>query len=186
MKRERWRDDRGSIAVLSAADRDLLYNRWLEAADVLLRLPPVRYPKQFGNSMPEVVRDYADAMGAEESRDKSEWAWRIRREPAPAAAISRMEEVTEWSVKYLMDWPRHRRCAPRDCLWASAICAMSRRSFAGVCRKRGWARTTAYARIDHALALVCNGLVSDGLEMRPSPIDYVEQFEQYSPRKTVV
>lgn len=176
---QKWRDDRGKVRRLADQDREIIYNRFLEAADVLLRLPPIRKPKEYGNGMPDVVRDYADAMGAEESRDKSEWAWgRTRREPPPSAAISRMEEVTDWSVRYLMDWPAHRRCAPRECLWSSAICAVSRRSFAGVCRSRGWARATAYNRIDQALIAVYEGLVSDNVEVIHSPVDYIGQLGQ--------
>lgn len=168
------------MRVLPAEDRDILLGRWLEAADVLRRLPPVKLPKEFGNAMPEVVRDYADAMGAESTRDKSEWAWTTRLEPASAAAITRMEEVTDWSITYLTDWPRHRPCSPRECLWAYSICFVARRSFAGLCKKRGWARVTAYRRIDQALITVYDGIAMDRLIIKPAPVDYVEQLEQIS------
>jgi hypothetical protein len=164
---------------LTAAQRELLMNRWIEAADVLRRLPPARGPKEFGNAMPDVVHDYADAMMREADREKGEWSWgRTRPQPASAKAISRMWEVTDWSNKYLMNWPRHRRCAPRECLWAFSICSVSGRSFSGVCRRRAWARTTAYARVDQALLIVHNGLIRDNILIHPSDVDYHEQSEQ--------
>ena len=182
MKQTRWKDDRG--ALLRPHERELIYGRWLEAADVLLRLPPVRYPKQFGNSMPEVQREWtrAELNEYEQWRNKSDWSWGPMRKPPPsAAAITRMEEITEISLKYLMGWPFYRPCAPRDCLWASAICAVSGRSFAGVCRKRGWAKTTAFRRIDQAIIIVRDGLKSDNRELQASPVDYVERSEPLSP-----
>lgn len=170
---------------LSNEERIAIYARFIEAADVLRRLPPVRYPKQFGNSMPDVVRDYADALGREDTRDKREWSFDVRLEPPSASAITRMEQVTEWSIKYLMGYPRHRPCSPRECLWSASICAVSRRSFAGVCRKRGWAKTTAFARITQALVLVRDGLSNDGIELRSADVDYIELLEPKYTHSTV-
>lgn len=169
---------------MTSEERLAIYARFIEAADVLRRLPPVRYPKQYGNSMPDIVRDYADALGREDSRDKKEWSFDVRPEPPTASQITRMEQVTDWSIKYLMDYPRHRPCSPRECLWSASICYVSRRSFAGVCRKRGWAKTTAFARITQALTLVHGGLSKDGLELRLADRCYAELLEPKSRHST--
>lgn len=172
---------------LAPADRELILHRYFEAADVELRLAAVRGPKEYGNGMPDVVRDYADAVGAESERDKKEWAWGyLRREPASAKAISRAEEVWDWTARYLMGWPRHRPCSPRDCLRAFAVCSVSRRSFSGLCKRKGWARTTAYARVDKALVMVFEGLATDRLTVAPAAVDYSEQTEQFSEPLTVL
>lgn len=156
--------------------KDRIYGRFLEAADVLRRLPPVRYPKEFGNGMPEVVRDYADAMMREEGRDKSEWSFTVRPEPPTASAITRMEETTDWSIRFLMAWPKHRGCSPRQALWTSAICSVGRRSFAGQCRYRGWNVRTAYRRIDLALQTVRDGLTNNYIEFRDADVEFVSRL----------
>lgn len=167
---------------LAAADRELILHRYMEAADVELRLQAVRGPKEYGNGMPDVIRDYADAVAAEPERDKKEWSWGyLRREPASAKAISRAEEVWDWTSRYLMGWPRHRACSPRDCLRAFAVCSVSKRSFSGLCKRKGWARTTAYSRVDQALVMVFSGLATDKVIVAPAAIDYAEQVEQFSP-----
>jgi hypothetical protein len=174
------------VDKLAADARELLYGRFLEAADVLQRLPPVKGPKEYGNGMPDIIRDYVDAVGAESERDKSEWAWPIRREPPTAAAITRTWEVSDWSNKYfktpeyMRHWPEYRGCTPRAALWASAICAVGRRSFAGVCKRRGWARTTAWRRVDTGLLIVFSGLQSDLVSIKPAALDYAGQMEQFS------
>jgi hypothetical protein len=170
--------------------RGLLLNRWIEAADTLRRLPPARRPKEFGNSMPDIVHEWTwqELNELEKHRDKKEWAWGDNRlAPAKAAAITRLDEVTDWSIRYLMQWPAHRPCAPRQCLWAFAICSARDRArngvkganFSSVCRKRGWARRTAYDRIDQALLAVYDGLKMDAISIAPAAVDYCAQSAQF-------
>ncbi len=155
--------------------KDLVYARFLEAADVLRRLPPVKSPKAFGCAMPDFLREEID-----DDRDPKQWAWPERLEPASAAQISRADEVLDWTLKYLMDWPRHRGCAPRQALWGVAICAMWGRSFSLECRKRSWSRTTAWRRMGLALQAVQDGLLKDGILFRMPDVDYLEQLKQKS------
>jgi hypothetical protein len=179
-------------AKLAIEHRELLLNRWIEAADTLRRLPPVRYPKEFGNSFPEILHEWTwqERNEFEKEREKAEFIWGSTRQTPPSAgAISRLDQVTDWSLRYLMAWPAHRPCAPRQCLWAFAICSARDRArngvkganFSSVCKKRGWARRTAYDRIDQALLIVFEGLSTDGISAAPSAVDYSAQSAQISP-----
>jgi hypothetical protein len=176
---------------LAPEHRELLLGRWIEAADTLRRLPPVRYPKEFGNAMPDVVQEWTwqELNDFEKIRDKKEWAWSSARRPPTASAITRLDEVTDWSLRYLMKWPAHRPCAPRQCLWSFAICSARDRArngvrganFSSVCKKRGWARRTAYDRIDQALLIVYDGLTMDAASIAPAAVDDLAQSAQILP-----
>lgn len=155
--------------------KEIVFHRYLEAADVLRRLPPVRFPKEFGNAWPDVLRDMDDIRGHDPDERVREFAAVARRAPPPAAAITRQEEVMDWSNRYLAAWP-----GPRRVLWAASVCAVSNRSFSGLCRKRGWSRATAYRRIDKALIVVSDGLSKDNIVLRLADVDAVEQLRQIS------
>ena len=134
-------------------DRDVLL-RFIEAADTVRRLPRVQGPAGFKSGMPEVIRGFADALGAEETREKTEWHDSFnRRQTASAAAIGRMEQVFEWHRTYLRDRPAYARC-----LWEFAMCKAYHRSFRAVCKRKGWKRPTAYRRVDEAMTHVRNSL----------------------------
>jgi hypothetical protein len=66
--------------------------RVIEMAETLLRLPPVRGPRMFGNGMPETVR--------EKWKDAAPSNARVRLLPS-AGAIARMEECSDWINTYL-------------------------------------------------------------------------------------
>lgn len=66
--------------------------RLLEMAETLIRLPPVRGPKVFGNAMPETVK--------EAWKDAAPNNGRVRLLPS-AGAIARMEECFDWINGYL-------------------------------------------------------------------------------------
>lgn len=65
----------------------LIEERFVEAADVMKRLPEVRVPGYF-NTWPKVLREFSDLVGQEPPR--------LRRPPPAPDAISRMEEALEW------------------------------------------------------------------------------------------
>ena len=65
----------------------MVEERFVEAADVMRRLPGVRVPGHF-NTWPKVVHDFADLVGQEPPR--------LRRPPPAPDAISQMEETLTW------------------------------------------------------------------------------------------
>ena len=75
--------------------KDDVYLRFIEAAETFRRLPPVKLPKAFGNAMPDVVHDLADANRQEPERDKGEWNWKPARIPPKADAITRAGTTAE-------------------------------------------------------------------------------------------
>lgn len=79
-----------------------------------------------------------------------------RRLPPSPGEISRWEEVLcVWTPDYLRD-EKERRL-----VWYWAFCASGGKSFAAVCRKKGWVRRTAYARLDRLFERVAGDLVND-------------------------
>ena len=65
----------------------LIEERFIEAADVMRRLPNVRVPGHF-NTWPKMLCEFADLVGQEPTR--------LRRPPPAPDAISRMEEALGW------------------------------------------------------------------------------------------
>lgn len=65
----------------------LIEERFVEAADVMKRLPNVRIPGHF-NTWPAMMAEFADLIGREPER--------LRRGPPAPDAISRMDEALMW------------------------------------------------------------------------------------------
>ena len=65
----------------------LVEDRFMEAADVMKRLPNVRVPGHF-NTWPAMMAEFSDLVGRE--------AERLRRGPPAPDAISRMDEALQW------------------------------------------------------------------------------------------
>jgi hypothetical protein len=65
----------------------MIEERFVEAADVMKRLPDVRVPGYY-NIWPKILCEFADLVGQEPLR--------LRRPPPAPDAISRMEETLEW------------------------------------------------------------------------------------------
>ena len=107
--------------------------RFVEAGDVMKRLPGVRVPGYF-NTWPTMMREFSDLVGQEPVR--------MRRPPPPPDAISRMEEALDW-LRWL---------EPQDAkiLWSRA----SGDSWKMVCRKVGLSRNMANERWLYALCVI--------------------------------
>ena len=65
----------------------MIEERFVEAADVMKRLPEVRVPGYY-SLWPKALHEFADLVGQEPPR--------LRRPPPAPAAISRMEETLGW------------------------------------------------------------------------------------------
>lgn len=110
-------------------------------------------PKPPGSAWPAVLQTFAEAVGAEEIRDTSKWAWSHSR-PAPStAAITRMEEALTWPAVYLKDANGYARCIG---VWV--ICKAARRPWLPQIRRRGWPKSTFERNVARGLDMIANGL----------------------------
>lgn len=111
----------------------LIEERFVEAADVMKRLPDVRVPGYF-NTWPKVLREFADLVGQEPAPMR-------RPRPSPDA-ISRMEETLGW-----LHW-----LEPADAkiVWLRA----NGERWKTVCWKVGLSRTAANQRWLYGLCVI--------------------------------
>jgi len=109
----------------------MIEQRFIDAADVMKRLPDVRVPGYF-NTWPKIVHEFADLVGQEPAR--------LRRPPPSPAAISRMEETFGW-----LAWLEP---VDRKIVWLRA----SGERWKAVCYQVGLARAAAN---EHWLCALC-------------------------------
>jgi|FEC22Drversion2_1045045.scaffolds.fasta_scaffold00317_43 hypothetical protein len=135
----------------------LIEERFVEAADVMKRLPEVRVPGYF-NTWPKVLREFSDLVGQEPPR--------LRRPPPAPDAISRMEETLNW-----LHW-----LEPTDAriVWLRA----TGERWKTVCWKVGLQRAAAHEHWLYALCVIVWRL--NGKTARPatSKRRLIEQFRQ--------
>jgi hypothetical protein len=115
----------------------LIEERFVDAADVMKRLPNVRVPGHF-NTWPAVMAEFADLIGREPER--------LRRGPPGPEAITRMEEALEW-LRWL---------EPTDAkiVWLRA----SGQRWKEICWKVGLARASANEHWLYALCVMAHRL----------------------------
>lgn len=111
----------------------LIEERFVEAADVMKRLPEVRVPG-FYSLWPKAVHEFADLVGQEPPR--------LRRPPPAPDAISRMEETLAWLL-----WLEGEDA---KLVWARA----NNQPWKQVCWKFGMSRPAAWRRWVMALCIV--------------------------------
>jgi hypothetical protein len=107
--------------------------RFVEAADVMRRLPDVRVPGHF-NTWPRMLTEFADLVGQETPR--------LRLPPPAPDAISRMEETMRW-----LHW-----LEPVDAkiVWLRAV----GERWKAICWKVGLARSAAHQHWQYALSVI--------------------------------
>ena len=135
----------------------MIEERFVEAADVMKRLPDVCVPGYF-NTWPKVLREFSDLVGQE--------ALHLRRPPPGPDAISRMEETLDW-LKWLEP-------IDRKVVWLRA----SGERWKTVCWKVGLQRAAAHEHWLYALCVIAWRL--NGRIGRPgvSKRRLIEQFRQ--------
>jgi hypothetical protein len=111
----------------------MVEERFVEAADVMKRLPDVRVPG-FYSLWPKAMHDFADLVEQEPPR--------LRRPPPAPGAISRMEEALGW-----LNW-----LEPADAkiVWLRA----TGERWKAICWKVGLARTAANQHWLYALCII--------------------------------
>ena len=144
--------------------RELVWSRYLEAFDTLRRLPG---EGRSTTSWPAIIRDFADAIAAEETRAAEAYpfppGWG---KPAPPShrAIDRMHALFAWHSKYLSAQEDAARLV-LGMAWCKTIGFPLTRFFRG----RRIRRRDGYRKRDAALTLVRQGLERDRV-----PVDAFE------------
>lgn len=120
--------------------------RFVEAAETDRRMPRVKgFRAGSGGFWPAFVHTTEDMNGWGETRLKEHRAafWSGEHRAPAADAISRMEEVLDWSLRLIIDEER------RTLIWAWVFSKVTGRPFRVWCKKTGRNRATAYERIDN-------------------------------------
>lgn len=136
--------------------RELVWAEYLSAFDTLRRLPGQR---RSSTAWPAIIRDFADAICAEETRALEGYqfpaGWSRPAPPTPQA-IDRMEQLWTWHSRYLATKEDQARIV-LGIAWCKAVGFPLTRFF----RQRRIARRSGYRLRDDALNTVRQGLERD-------------------------
>lgn len=133
--------------------------RFVEAADTENRLPKGASGGQ-GAPWPAYMHTFEDMNGWGTTRLAEEREMRMRRIPPTSGAITRFEEVMDWTAKRIEEEGRRRL------VWAFAVCRLNGWSFSAKCRKHGWNRVTAYNRLNRLFDRLAYDLNNDNVLLR--------------------
>lgn len=150
---------------------EIVYLRFLEAAETERRLPGIPRPKEFGNGMPDYIHDIGDANRQEPTRDKAAFAFERAKAPPRSGMVTRHDECVTWGISYFPPQDARLRI-----LWMAVFCAVFRKSFQKECRKKGWSRTTSYRRLDAALSHLSERLNSACIPVAEADLAEVEHL----------
>ncbi len=145
--------------------RELVWERYLGAFATLLRLPNESRARGRASAWPTIIRAFADAIAAEETRAEEAYPFpKGWDRPAPPShrAIDLMEEVWDWHVKYLIGHPEEARM-----LVVMAWCRARHRPLTALFRSLRIGRRDAYRTRDRALDLVRLALTRDRVPANP-------------------
>lgn len=127
----------------------MVEERFVDAADVMKRLPDVRVPGYF-NTWPKVLREFADLVGQE--------APQLRRPPPAPDAISRMEKTLEWLAWLEVE--------DAKLVWGRA----NNQPWKQVCWQLGTSRPVAWRRWVTALCMIAMRLNGERLPKHRSQL----------------
>lgn len=138
---------------------DIIRARFAEAADIARRLPRVGISTASG-FWPAYEYTFEDKAGWGTKRLAEERELREQRRPPTSAALSRHDEVMDWTARLIHD-ERHRHI-----VWAWAMAQSGGPSFSERCRRRGWVKVTAYRRRDAAIQTINGQLCNANILLR--------------------
>lgn len=142
------------------SNAELVKLRFVEAADVERRLPRVSGPRA-GSYWPGYGFDKEERDGwtdQDKAEDRAKWA---ERRNVTASELSRYGEVIGWTVDHIP------AVSMRRLAWTWAFCqAIPGRSFVSACNKNGWAKSTAYNRLERLWDRLAFDLVNASIMLR--------------------
>jgi hypothetical protein len=107
---------------------------------------------------PEFIHDTADKEGWDDAAHLDNAAKRMGR--ASTGAISRHQECLDWTRTIITDEMR------RHVLWSWAFCKANGWDFGARCNRKGWARPTAYRRLNASIEAISYKLRMESLFVR--------------------
>jgi len=145
--------------------REAVWAREIEAQDTMLRLPRANL-NGIASAWPSIVREFVDAVAAEETREKDGYPWDpswSKPSPPAARAIDRMQEVWRWHGRYLVNEPLAcqviQGMALAEALHQPLLWGVRR-----FLRRRRW---QAYRLRDKALDAIVGGLRGEHVPYQP-------------------
>ncbi|WP_031337056.1 hypothetical protein [Rhodopseudomonas sp. B29] len=139
---------------------EIVRQRFVEAADVERRLPRVRGPRagSFWPGYGFTEKERAGWTEQDQAEDRQRWA---ERRAVTASELSRYSEVVGWTID------RIGTVEMRHLVWCFTFCqVIPGRSFVSECNRRGWARSTAYARLERLWISLANTLGKAAVPLR--------------------
>jgi hypothetical protein len=143
--------------------------RYLEAADTERYLAAGGMGGG-GGYWPAFIHDEEDRKGWDDAA-KADNAEKLRGR-APDGAVSRHSECLDWSIRFIDCEKR------RHIVWAWAFCRANGWDFGAKCKKRGWARPTAYRRLTSSFEVIAAALGNDGVLLRLPADKWLRHREQ--------
>lgn len=144
-------------------------SRFVEAADTERRTPS-KGMQQARTCWPAYRFDAEDRKGwteGDQADEQNRWA---ETKGAKSDAVSRYDECIEWGLTYID------ATKTREIVWTWAFCqVISGKSFSKECRKKGWARPTAYRRLHTAFERISFHLNNERILLRPAALNWVRQ-----------
>lgn len=151
--------------------------RWIEAADTEARMRATGGarigPAAAKGWWPDYTHSRADMNGWGTRRlaeHRAQTMEAMARSRAPADAISRLDEVVDWTARFIVNEDR------RILLWGWASTVVAGKSFSGWCRAYGFQRRTMLSRIDVEFEKVAASLCKSGIFLRSPDAFTVRQY----------
>lgn len=138
---------------------ELVRSRFIEAADTERYLPLDRLNNGKGY-WPQHCYEPEDLAGWDDVAKRDHEFRPASR--APRGAVSRHEECITWSQTYLSG--EHEKVRPL--VWGFAFCRAYEREFSALCNRKGWAKSTAYSRLERAWMRLSELFHTEGAPVR--------------------
>lgn len=136
---------------------EIIRARFVEAAFTERFLSPAVAPTCKGY-WPEFIHDTADKEGWDDAAHLDNAAKRMGR--ASTGAISRHQECLDWTRTIITDEMR------RHVVWSWAFCKANGWDFGARCNRKGWARPTAYRRLNASIEAISDKLRMESVLVR--------------------
>lgn len=147
----------GSLDEAMIWTPDLVRARLVEMVRVVQVATRSPYPAESAVAWPEYAHEWGDLLAQVDAGTIFDRDERPRLS-ATRSEVTRAVEAVSWQARYLREHP-----GPAVVLKAFLRAKASRTPFGRAIRRNGWARATAYNRLERAFALIAIGLMQDGI-----------------------